>query len=405
MKIKEVKAKIIKNSRCEKTIEVSVRTEHGLFSSSAPSGKSKGRNEKKYYKKTIEKEIETIVNLSEDISKIDINDFKDLNKIEIVTNLGSNSLFALETAILKALSLEQGRELWETIMAGVGGNAKKNAEKFPFPVGNCIGGGLHTKKNKKPDFQEFLFIPKTGNFSDNLFLLNKAYEKCEEELKVRKVKQGKNDENALNTFLTNEEVLEIMKKVKEELENETGKKIAIGIDAAASTFFDGKYVYKNKKKKLNKKEQIEYILDLVDKFNLDYVEDPLNEEDFQGFSELRDKMVRARPTSVIVGDDLTVTRLKRFEKALNEKSINAIIIKPNQVGSLIEVAKVVKKAKENSIKTVFSHRSGETLDCSLADLAFGFQADYVKTGVKGRERKVKLQRLEKIEKSLKEKNL
>ena len=394
MKIKEVKASIIKDSRKKKTIQVEVKTEQGLFKSSSPSGKSRGKYEKPYYIQNIEHDI-NMINKS-DFSNLNFSKFSDLKKIEkaFFGKLGSNSVISLELSLLKALAREGEKQLWEII------NPK--ARKFPYPVGNCIGGGLHTKslKNKKPDFQEFLIIPKSKNFFENVFLMGKAHELIGKELEVRKVKGKLNDENAWSTSLDNEEVLEIMKKIKEELEFQVGKRIDIGIDVAASSFFTGLiYHYKNKKKRLTQKKQINYILDIIDKYYIDYMEDPLEEKDFSGFAKLKYSSVRIRPTNIIVGDDLTVSNLERFKKSLKMKSINAIILKPNQIGSLIEIFRIVKLAKKFNIKTIMSHRSGETLDNSLADLAFGFSCDYIKTGIIGEEREVKLKRMIEIEKN------
>jgi enolase len=137
---------------------------------------------------------------------------------------------------------------------------------------------------------------------------------------------------------------------------------------------------------------------LIERYNLVYVEDPLDEEDFSGFKELMAKI--KNKDTMIVGDDLTTTNIHRTERAFRAGAINAMIIKPNQIGSLIEVKKVVEFCKKNKIKTIFSHRSGETMDYILADLAFGFQADYIKTGIYGRERLIKLKRLIDIEKKM-----
>lgn len=395
MKIKEVKGKIILDSRKERTIEIILKTEHGIFLASSPSGKSKGRHEKPCFLKKPEHDIIMLGKYSNKLYEFNIQKFHDLNRVEHLFSgkVGSNTLFALETAILKALASEQRKALWQII------NPK--AEKIPFPVGNCIGGGMHSSGKIKPDFQEFLIIPKTNNFSDNVFLMKKAHKICGDELKFRKAKGKLNDENAWSTSLSNEEILEIMQKVKEELENNIGERIDIGVDIAASSFYTGYlYNYKNKSKKLKKTEQIDYVLDLINEYNLDYVEDPLEQEDFSGFNKLRYKTVRTRPTGLIVGDDLTVSNIRRFKEALKMRSINAVILKPNQIGSLIEIAEIVKLAKDKGIKTIFSHRSGETLDYALADLAFGFQADYIKTGIIGKEREAKLKRLMEVEGNL-----
>jgi len=390
MRIKEVLARVILNSRKEETIEVLIKTDSGIFSASSPSGKSKGKYENPAYKKSIEGDIANIKNLKFDF---EINEFKDLVKVEeVVKEIGANSLFALETAILKALSLEQGKELWQII--------NEKARRIPSPVGNCIGGGLHTKSLNflKPDFQEFLVIPK-NDIVESVFLMNRAYELCRKRLKLRKALGELNDENAWSTSLGNEEVLDILDKTREELEQQ-GSRIEIGVDAAASTFYTGLlYNYKNPTKRLKGEEQKEYMKSLIENFRLGYVEDAFNQEDFDSFAELRQGIIKER-ACLIVGDDLIASQLARLKEALLKRAVNAIIVKPNQNGSLIEIKKLVDLAKKYEIITVFSHRSGETLDYSLADFAFGFQADFVKFGIKGKEREIKLNRLIEISKSL-----
>jgi len=389
MKIKEVNGRVILDSRKEKTIEVLVKSDSGIFSASSPSGKSKGKYEKASFIKSVEEDIAKIKDFNFDF---EINEFKDLVKVEEVARekIGANSLFALETAILKALSLEQGKELWQII--------NDKARKMPYPVGNCIGGGLHTTSLNflKPDFQEFLVIPKT-DIIESVFLMNKAWEISSKRLRLRKSLGSLNDENAWSTSLSNEEVLDVLDKTREELE-EVGK-VEIGVDIAASTFYTGLvYNYKNPIKRLKSEEQLAYIKNLIEKFRLGYVEDAFNEEDFNSFAELRKDIIKER-ACLIVGDDLIVSQLDRLKKALIKKAVNAIIVKPNQSGSLMEIKKLVDLAKKYEIITIMSHRSGETLDYSIADLAFGFSCDFVKFGVKGKEREIKLNRLIEIEKS------
>jgi len=161
-------------------------------------------------------------------------------------------------------------------------------------------------------------------------------------------------------------------------------------------FKNGKYFYKNIRAERSSKGQIEYIENLARKFNLFYIEDPLDEEDFAGFSELAKKI-----NCLIVGDDLTVTNLERVEKAIEMEAVTGVIIKPNQTGSLLEVKKVIDLCKKAGIKTIMSHRSGETIDDTIADLAFAWQCDFIKIPVIGKEREAKVDRLVKIESSLK----
>jgi len=379
MKIKKIDAKSIKNSRGEKTIKVTISTDTGKFFSSAPSGKSRGRFEAEPYSISLERDIDFLNNLN--LSKIRIEKFKDLIEVEALTSkkIGANSLFSLEASILKALASEQGKELWEFL------GRKKS---FPMPVGNAIGGGLHSE-GKKPDFQEFLFIPKTKKFFDAVFLNKQAYRIAGDSLKARKI----NDEGAWQTSLDNESVLEIMNLVQHKIKKKFGENIEIGIDVAASSFFSKKYNYKNKQKRLNKEQQINYLTKLSIDYGIYYLEDPLEEEDFYGFAELKKKT-----KNLIVGDDLTVTNLLRLKKAVQNKCISGVIIKPNQNGSLLKVKEIMDFCKDREIKTIISHRSGETRDDTIADLSVAWKADFIKTGIFGKERGVKLNRIIQIEK-------
>jgi len=390
MKIKEVKAKSIFDSRKEPTIEISVLTQIGRFVSSAPEGKSTGRFEAKPFAKSLNKDTYFLNNLK--IQKLKVEEFKDLIEVEGLTKgcIGANSLFSLESSILKALAAEQEKELWEFLSKGV-------PKKIPFPVGNTIGGGMHTKEfqNKKTDFQEFLTIPKAKTFKESVFLMQKIHEETGKILGKKNAKGPLNDENAWSTSLNNEECLETISEAKNKISDETNNKVELGIDVAASEFFRGAYFFKNKKQKLSSSQQINYIAELIKRFNLGYIEDPLQQEDFAGFSLLK-KRVNAK----IVGDDLTVTNLTRLKKAIQNKSINAIIIKPNQNGSLLKVKEICDFCRENEISLVFSHRSGETLDNTIADLAMAWKADFIKTGIFGKEREAKLNRVIKIEQEL-----
>ncbi len=385
--IKKVSAKKISDSRGEKTIFVSIKTNAGKFSASSPTGKSTGKFEAKPYKKNLEKDIETIKKFSDYFSDEIIEDFHDLRRAEDIVegHIGANTLFALESAILKALSKEKRKKIWRIINPDL---SKSNA-KFPRLVGNCIGGGKHSK-GKKPDFQEFLLIPKTRSVKEAFKILKKGKKEIALFLKKKdkKFQNKKNDENAWKASLNDKEILDILKNLK----------IPLGVDVAASSFHKRKkYTYYNPVLQRTKEEQLEYVSNLIKNYNLIYVEDPFYERDFESFTKLLEKF----PKSLIVGDDLTVTNYKRLKKAIEEKSVNAIIVKPNQNGSLLEVARVCALARKNKIAIVFSHRSGETEESILADLAFGFQADFFKAGITGKERECKIKRLIEIEEKIK----
>ena len=384
MKIYNIQVQAIENSRREKTIKVIIKTNCGEFSTSAPSGKSKGKYEVPAYTKNLGAEIEFLNQLQ--LSEILC--FKDLLKVEKICKgkLGANSLFVLEASLLKALAYKNGKELWQYL-----GNKHK---KLPRPVGNAIGGGLHSRgvRGIKPDIQEFLFIPNAKTFKECVRINEKAYKFTKKFLGSGE----RNDEGAWETNKNNKDVLEIMNQVKEKIWDKYNEKIMVGVDVAGSSFYKkGKYIYQNSAQQLNREGQIEHIKNLINQYHLYYIEDPLNEDDFSGFKEL------SKGECFIVGDDLTVTNLQRLKRAVKMKAIKMIIIKPNQIGSLLKTKEVIDFAHKNKIKTIMSHRSGETEDNTIADLAVAWGCDFIKTGIYGKEREAKLKRIIDIEDSLK----
>jgi len=403
MKIKKVIARQVLDSRKEPTIQVIIKTGFfKRFKTSSPQGKSKGEYEAKSYAKDLEgdidfinstniQELNNIINKSgEKISSAEaFSILEDIEKL-VKNQIGANSLFALEASLLKMLAYENNKELYEFLGTG---------KKLPRPVGNAIGGGLHSigKNNKKPDFQEFLFIANAKTFSECVEINELAYKLANKFLKS----WLKNDEGAWETRKTNEEVLMVLDKVRQIIKNEYKKDIDIGVDIASSSFYkNNKYNYKNPEVDLNKKHQVLYIKELIKRYNLFYVEDPLDENDFSGFKELLKEIKNSKNNYLIVGDDLTTTNPERLKKAIKNKSINAIIIKPNQIGSLLKVKEVIDIAKKNKIKTIISHRSGETKDNTIADLSVAWNCDFIKTGIYGKTRTRKLKRLIDIEKKL-----
>lgn len=375
MLLNKIRARKIKDSRGKATIEVSINGKKA----SAPSGKSTSKSASPLYRKSLAWNIKFLNSFKPNIQ---INSFSDLKKLESalmkktrikdIKKFGANALMALEVAVLKALAKEKKKELWQII------NSK--ARKFPVPLGNVVGGGLHSHNKSKPVFQEFLIIPQLKSPKKNYQLMKATYKKIKSIVKAK----GKNDEGAWQTSLRNEQILQRLTQLKD---------VRIGIDAAASSFYKGGS-YHYRQRSLGRKIQIQYMNQLIKAYKLFYVEDPLDEKDFHGFSKISKK-------TLVTGDDLTASQIPLLKKAIREKSINAMIIKPNQNGSLLEIEKVFKLCRKHNIKTILSHRSGETLDTALADLAFGFQADYIKTGIATNWRKVKLKRLIAIEKSLK----
>ncbi len=381
MIIKEVYAHKVKDSREDETIEVSV---NGLKASS-PSGKSTGKYETAPYNK---RGIDWNINyLNAWNTELEINSFDDLYlleqkikknlKLKDVKDFGANALFAFESAVLKALAKEKKKELWELI--------NSRSRRFPTPVGNVLGGGVHSHNLPKPYFQEFLIIPHEKKFVDNIRIMNSVYEKIGDLVLGRR---KKNDEGAWETNFKDEEVFDLINKVRIEKNN-----FYVGVDMASSTFFK-KNKYRYGRWFLDKIKQMRSVETLIMNHDLFYIEDPMREDDFEGFSKINKKF----RNKLIVGDDLTATQIDRVKKAIKMKSINSMIIKPNQNGSLLEVREIVRLCKLNGIKTIMSHRSGETMDNALADYSFGFQTDYIKCGISGKEREVKLRRMCEIEK-------
>ncbi|PIN91752.1 hypothetical protein COU56_04610, partial [Candidatus Pacearchaeota archaeon CG10_big_fil_rev_8_21_14_0_10_31_9] len=276
MKVKKLVAREIKDTRGEKTIEISLVTDKGKFIASAPNGKSRGEYESKVWKKSLKEDIKQINSYF--IEDINIREFDDLILIEnaFSDRIGANTMIALEYAFLKALAEQKNLEVWQLI------NPK--AETMPIPVGNIIGGGKHSPDGNL-SIQEFHIIPVSSSFSKNVEIMNRAHENACEILSNldRDFKKKVNDENAWQTNLNDEGVVEIMQDVRDNMKDEFDSKIHIGIDVAASEFYKkDSYVYKNGKK--NRKEQIKYMDKLSKIFY--YIEDPLEENDFQGFAEI-----------------------------------------------------------------------------------------------------------------------
>ena len=252
VKIKEVSGEAVLDSRKEKTIMVSIKTDIGIFSSSSPTGKSTGKFEAKPYYKNIGNDLKNLKNFGEYILEDMFERFEDLKRVEDIFDrqVGANTLFALESAILKAIAKENKKEVWELI--------NPSAKKLPRLVGNCIGGGKHSEgfSKKVPDFQEFLLIPDLGSVKESFNLIKKAKEKTGQFLEYsdEKFENKKNDENAWVTSLNDKEVLEVLKK----------NNLPIGVDVAASSFLKfKKYNYKNPHLKRTSEEQLKYLENLI----------------------------------------------------------------------------------------------------------------------------------------------
>lgn len=408
MHVRNIVAKKVMNSRKEETISVIVETEdRKKFETSAPSGKSKGRYEvNDFSSKGIAFSIDFINVFGKKIAdeRMVFETFDDLNKVEKIIReydktqnleiVGGNSLYALECSLLKAMAHSYEVEPWKFLL-------KTNKVNIPMPLGNAIGGGMHVKQAKKLDFQEMLFIPKTEKFLDASFLNLQAYKEAKRLLKEKdkRWKSKTTDENAFATTLDNESTLKLMAQIRDDLSDKFKMKLEIGMDAASSSFWNRiKYVYQNfsktqPAKNLSKIEQLDYLDHLIKENKLFYVEDPFYGDDFESFSKLLSK----NKQTLICGDDLVCTNPGRLFEAVQKKAINSVIIKPNQVGSLLVAKEALDMARKYDIVPVISHRSGETNDNIIAHLAVGWNIPYIKTGITGEERLAKINELLRIE--------
>jgi len=397
MKIKNIRAREILDSRGNPTLRVYLDTENGEFVAGVPSGASTGEHEavelrdgeERLMGKGVLKAIEIIENkIAPELKGLKVYDQKkidqkllNLDGTDNKSELGANSILGVSIAVCKAGAFYSGMPLYEYI-----GELSETDPALPRPLFNVINGGSHTGGGV--DFQEFMISPQKGSFKDNYFRATEIYHQLGESLR------GKNpawknigDEGGYVPELeTPEEVLSIIKDLAE---------VDIVLDVAATEFFeDGSYKMKTGEK--DKKEMIDYYKKLTDKFSIIGIEDPLEENDFEGWGELM-----SETDKIIIGDDLLVTNPQRIKTALKNNSCNGMILKVNQIGTITESLEAAKLAKENNWKIVVSHRSGETTDTFISDFAVGIASEFIKSGAPARgERVAKYNRLLEIEEEL-----
>ncbi len=401
--IEDVTARQIMNSRGDQTIEVDVVTVDGYGRASAPSGASTGKAEAIPYPKggveeAIKKVDETIapelIGLGADEQQEIDELLRELDGTEDFQNIGGNTAYAVSLAVADAAASSYGMHLFQYL----GGNL---ASDLPYPLGNVLGGGKHAY-GKVPDIQEFLVLPVGATSFCAALKANVAVHK-KLKLFLRDSDPyftgGKGDEGAWAPNISNDKALEIVSKACEEVSSEVGFKCRPGLDVASSSLWEPdkqRYVYARDGVSRDTGEQLEYVLGLVEKYGLIYIEDPFHEEDFESFKELTSKV----RSCLVCGDDLFVTNVKLLTKGIRKHAANAIIIKMNQIGTLTDTWETTRLAKENGYVPVVSHRSGETTAFHIAHLAVAFNCPVIKTGVMGGERIAKLNELTRIEEVL-----
>lgn len=402
--IEDVQVRKILDSRGNPTIEVDVITWNGFGRAAAPSGASTGSREVVSFPEggvdVVVREMEEFIASeligmdAEDLTTID-EVLKEIDGTDNFSAIGGNTTVAISMAVAKAAAKSYNMPLYKYI----GGNL---VNELPFPLGNMMNGGAHAGINA-PDIQEFLVVPVGATSVADAIFANASVHKRLKELIQNKDSNftgGKGDEGGWVPNITNDAALEIQAKACEEVGDELGIEIRPSLDMAASELWNAseqKYVYAQDGVKRDTGDQIDFVKDIIDTYKMFYVEDPFDESDFEGFSQLTSKVGNK---CLICGDDLFVTNKELLAKGIEMNAANAIIIKPNQIGSLSETYATVKLAKENNIVPVVSHRSGETTDETIAHLAVGFAAPLIKTGAIGGERIAKLNELIRIEEEL-----
>jgi len=401
--IEDIIARRVFNSRGDETIEVDVITTSGFGRVSAPAGESRGKAEVVYYplggvdeavKKIDELIAPEIVGLNadlqEEIDKIlhEIDGSKDFRVI------GGNTAFAVSLATAEAAANSYGMLLFQYL----GGQV---AHELPYPLGNTISGGRHTR-GKSPDIQEFLILPYGAeSFLEAATANVQIHKKIGDILrrKDRLFSGGRSDEGAWVANVENIEAFEILATACEEIGDEIGFECGFGVDIAASSLWNEKekvYVYSRERKKRDSGEQLEYVLELIRKYHLVYVEDPFHEEDYESFAKLAKKIKKC----LICGDDLFVTNAERLSHGAKIKAANAIIIKVNQIGTLTDALETIELAKRIGYLPVISHRSGDVCDWHIAHLAVAFKCPIIKTGIVEGARIAKINELIRIEEFL-----
>lgn len=391
MKIKSLSARRILDSRGQWTVEVTSETKDGIrVIASAPQGKSTGSSEARALPteqavQNVNKRIAPWIKRKDFQDQVSLDAFLcELDGTSSKAKLGTNATLPVSVAFARVMAKQKEIPLWKYIRAQAGNGAMaKGTLAHPRLFINVVNGGLHAGNNL--DFQEYLVIPKCRTIAESVDVGVKLYHALGDALERIKGKNAVNlgDEGGFApNFKNNTEPFQIIKSTAKKVHLEN--KIDLGMDSAATDI-----------KKMNDKKLEDVYIKLVRDSNLIYIEDPFNEKDFLAFAALN---LHFKGKIWIAGDDLTTTNVRNMKKAHAEESVNAIIIKPNQIGTVTEALNAVHLARKYGWAIVASHRSGETDDDFIADFAYGIYADGLKLGAPARgERIAKYNRLLEIE--------
>ena len=415
--IEKVKALEILDSRGNPTVQVEVETEGGFIGvASVPSGASTGSFEavelrdgdkNRYKGKGVQKAVENVNRkISKEIIGMNVYEQKNIDETMIKlddtpnkSNLGANAILGVSLAVAKAAAESLDMDLYEYI----GG---KQAKDLPVPMMNILNGGKHSDNNIS--IQEFMIMP-IGDitFAERLRRGAEIYHTLKSVLKEKGFSVGVGDEGGFAPNLENEEqALDVIIEAIKKAGYEPKKDIVLALDIASTEMYDeakkigesGYYFWKTKHMK-TKDEMVEYLVELCNKYPIASIEDGLAEEDWDTWKVLTEKL---GDKIQLVGDDLFVTNMQRLNRGIEKNVANAILIKPNQIGTLTETLDTIELAKKHGYKTVISHRSGETEDTTIADIAVATNAGQIKTGAPCRtDRVAKYNRLLRIEENFK----
>ena len=408
--IRNIKAREILDSRGNPTVEVDVFLESGILGRAAvPSGASTGLYEavelrdsdkKRYNGKGV---LNAVSNVNDEIRKtligIDVNDQNYIDNIMIdldgtpnKSRLGANAILGVSLASARAASISNSIPLYEYLRT-------TNDFKMPVPMMNILNGGSHA--NNTVDIQEFMIFPfGASTYSEALKIGTEIFHKLKSELQKIGLNTAVGDEGGFAPNLnSNEEAIEIILKSIEKPGYKPGEEVFIALDVAASELYkNGKYNLASEGKAFSSSEMISYLKELVEKYPIISIEDGLDENDWSGWTNLTESLGQ---NIQIVGDDLTVTNIDKLQKAIDNKSMNSILIKLNQIGTVSETIEAVKLAKKVNYGAIISHRSGETEDTFIADLSVAMGMGQIKTGSISRsDRVAKYNQLLRIEEEL-----
>lgn len=407
--ITKVFARQILDSRCNPTVEATVCLNCGVSASaSVPSGASTGRNEAKELRDKNHSHflgagvLKAVNNVNHIIApKLISLDARSQHKIDKImieldgsedkSNLGANAILAVSLAVARAAATALKLPLFR-YLGGI------NANILPIPMMNILNGGVHADNNL--DIQEYMIVPKGfDSYREALRCGCEVYHTLRKVLKLRELSVSVGDEGGFAPNIESDRAaLEILLEAVDTAGYKAGKDVAFALDAAASGWFDSdrqSYYFNKSKKEITREGLIDYWVNLAKDYPILSIEDPFYEEDFSLTAKLTEKIGEKVQ---IVGDDLFVTNKDRLKHGIKQKSANAILIKPNQIGTLSEVIETVHTAKGSGYKTIISHRSGETEDTFIADLAVALNAGQIKAGAPCRvDRTCKYNRLLKIE--------